>query len=46
MSEPQNPPPANEDPRTTRARRILYIAMAIGILLPFVVIFLVDNLKR
>jgi hypothetical protein len=38
------PPSPTEDPRTTRARRILYLAMAIGMLLPFVVILIVNAL--
>jgi uncharacterized membrane protein len=46
MTEPEQKLPAHEDPRVTRARRIIYIAMAIGILLPFVVILIVDAFNR
>jgi uncharacterized membrane protein len=46
MTDSEKKPPAQEDPRATRARRIIYIAMAIGILLPFVVILIVDAFNR
>ncbi len=46
MTKTEKRLPSDEDPRVTRARRIIYIAMAIGISLPFVVILIVDALNR